>query len=295
VDGSAVKPAGTTYTFSKVTANHTIAVTYKPAPPPPPPGTFTITATAGPGGKISPAGAVKVKSGENLTFTFTPDEGYSIDAAGVDGKPVSMTGATYVFPKVTAPHTITVTFKSDPGNVAAFETIKKEMFDLINKERTTRGLPPYARDPLLDKVAQLHSDTGATRGWRPMGENCTKGNWSGACSHLDWDNRIPEERAAFLKYPVPTRTLNGGCTSSYVGENSFLATGYTPAQIPAIAVAEWMKSPGHRRAILDSPEVNNGDAICPCKNKKVSCKFTKIGVGIARNAEGKWYINTDFV
>jgi uncharacterized protein YkwD len=298
VDGKAITPAGTTYTFSKVAANHTIAVTYKPTPPPPPPppppGTCTITATAGPGGKISPAGAVKVKIGENQTFTFTPDAGYSIDAAAVDGKPVSLTGATYVFPKVSANHTIGVTFKLGPGTGENSETIKNEIIDLINRERTTRGLPPLARDPLLDKVAQLHSDTGAKSGWR-AGDTCAKGNWSGACSHLDWDNRIPEERATFLKYPVPTRTLNGGCTSSYVGENSFQATGYSPSQLPGIAVAAWMKSPGHRRTILDSPEVNNGDTACSCNNKKVACKFTKIGIGISKSAEGKWYINTDFV
>jgi hypothetical protein len=237
-----------------------------------------------------------VKSGASQAFTFTPDAGKAIDTLKVDGKGVTPAGTTYPFSKVTANHTIAVTFKSVSGTGETIETIKKEIIDLINKERTTRGLPPYARDPLLDKVAQYHTDTGATRGWRPMGETCTKGDyWSGACAHLDWDNRTPEERAVFLKYPVPVRTLAGGCPTSYVGENSFLATGYSPAQLPAIAVAEWMKSPGHRRAILDSPEVNNGDAICPCKNKKVSCKFTKIGIGISRNAEGKWYINTDFV
>ena len=155
VDGKPVSLAGATYTFPKVSANHTIAVTFKAAPPPPPPpGTFTITATTGPGGKISPAGAVKVKSGANQAFTFTPDTGKTIDVVTVDGKPVSLNGATFTFPKVTANHTIAVTFKADPGNVTAFETIKKEMIDLINKERTSRGLLPYARDPLLDKVAQ---------------------------------------------------------------------------------------------------------------------------------------------
>ncbi len=229
VDGTAMTPPGTTYTFSKVTANHTIAVTFKPAPPPPPPpGTFTITATAGPGGKISPAGAVKVKSGENQTFTFTPDAGKAVDTLTVDGKGVTPTrddlplqqggrkshhcghlqtgttpaptpgtftitatagtggkisppGAvtvksgenqTFTFApdagKTRYPAwmddgettrndlhlqqgdskpTIAVTFKSGSGTGETIETIKKEIINLINKERTTRGLPPYARDP----------------------------------------------------------------------------------------------------------------------------------------------------
>jgi hypothetical protein len=293
VDGRPASPTGTTFTFTKVTANHTIAVTFKSTgTPPPPQGTFTITATAGPGGKISPAGSVKVQSGNNQVFTFTPDAGYIISGLTVDGKPASPTGTTFTFTKVTANHTIAVTFKKADG--ADIETMKNQTIDLINKERTTRGLPPLVRDAKLDKVAQYHADTGANRGWRE-GSLCTKGTWSGACSHLDWDNRIPEERAILLQYPVPVRTLTGGCTTSYVGENSFEASGYSPAELPKIAVDGWMKSPPHRRTILDSPEKNNGDTACKCNAINVSCKFTKIGIGISKNPEGKWYINTNFV
>jgi uncharacterized protein YkwD len=295
VDGNQVSLTGTAYTFAKVTANHTIAVTFKStATPPPPPETFTITATAAPGGKISPEGSVKVTSGNNQTFTFIPDAGKAVDALRVDGNQVSLTGTTYAFMKVIANHTIAVTFKDAPGNGSDSEKIKNEIFDLINKQRTTLGLPPLVRDPLLDKVAQYHCDTGANRGWRE-GSLCTKGTWSGACSHLDWDNRIPEERAVLLHYPVPVRTLIGGCTTSFVGENSFQASGYSLADLPKLAVDAWMKSPPHRRTILDSPEKNNGDTACKCNNINVSCGFSKIGIGIAKNAAGLWYINTDFV
>lgn len=174
------------------------------------------------------------------------------------------------------------------------EKIKQTIIDLINSERTARGLPPLVRDPGLDKVAQLHSNTGATSGWRE-GSGCTKGNWKGDCAHLDWDNRIPDDRAADLQYPVPKRTLDGGCLSSYVGENSFQATGYSQSAIPKIAVDGWMASPGHKRTILDSPEKNSGDTSCGCNGRQVSCKFTRIGIGIARNSDGKWFINTNFV
>ena len=255
---------------------------------------FTITATAGPGGKISPDGSVKVTSGNDQTFTFIPDAGKAVDTLTVDGKQVSLTGMTYTFTKVTANHTIAVTFKNVPGNGTDSEKIKNEIFDLINKQRTTLGLPPLVRDPHLDKVAQYHCDTGANRGWRE-GSLCTKGTWSGACSHLDWDNRIPEERAVLLNYPVPVRTLTGGCTTSFVGENSFQASGYSLAELPKVAVDAWMKSPPHRRTILDSPEKNNNDTACKCNNINVSCRFSKIGIGIAKNAAGNWYINTDFV
>src|SRR5208337_3439111 len=56
LDGS---PAGaiTSYTFSNVTANHTISATFVSS------GTVTITPTAGTNGAISPATPVKVNSG----------------------------------------------------------------------------------------------------------------------------------------------------------------------------------------------------------------------------------------
>ena len=70
----------------------------------------TITATAGENGSISPNGAVKVKAGENQTFTITPNEGYEIDTLTVDGEAVTAS-TSYTFSKVNDDHTIDVTFK----------------------------------------------------------------------------------------------------------------------------------------------------------------------------------------
>ena len=70
----------------------------------------TITATAEENGSISPNGKVQVKEGENQTFTITPNEGYEIDTLTVDGKAVTAS-TSYTFSKVTAAHTIDVTFK----------------------------------------------------------------------------------------------------------------------------------------------------------------------------------------
>ena len=70
----------------------------------------TITATAEENGSISPNGAVKVKEGENQTFTITPNAGYEIDTLTVDGAAVTAS-TSYTFNKVTAAHTIAVTFK----------------------------------------------------------------------------------------------------------------------------------------------------------------------------------------
>ena len=69
----------------------------------------TITATAGEGGSIDPSGAVQINDGKSKTFTITPDAGRFISDVKVDGNSVG-TPTTYTFSKVTADHTIEVTF-----------------------------------------------------------------------------------------------------------------------------------------------------------------------------------------
>ena len=107
VDGVS-NPAAVTagsYTFSNVTANHTIAATFKVA-------TFVITPTAGAGGTITPGTPQTVNYGGSATFTITPDTGYVIDDVKVDGvsNPAAVTAGSYTFSNVTANHTIAATF-----------------------------------------------------------------------------------------------------------------------------------------------------------------------------------------
>ena len=106
VDGSSVG-AVSTYTFSNVTANHTISASFKADTT-----TYTITASAGTGGTISPAGTVTVNRNANRSFTITPSTGYSIDRVTVDGSSVGAV-STYTFSNVTANHTISASFKAD--------------------------------------------------------------------------------------------------------------------------------------------------------------------------------------
>ena len=91
------------YTFSNVTAPHTIAATFEILK-------YTITPTAGAHGTISPSTPQVVNYGGGVTFTFTPDTGYVVDDVKVDG---ASQGAlpSYTFVNVTADHTIAVTFK----------------------------------------------------------------------------------------------------------------------------------------------------------------------------------------
>ncbi|MEK7399470.1 MAG: hypothetical protein AAB116_21220, partial [Candidatus Poribacteria bacterium] len=80
VDGASVGAVGT-YTFTNVTANHTISASFSI-------NTFTITASAGSNGIITPSGAISVNSGANQAFTITANIGYHITDVLVDGASV---------------------------------------------------------------------------------------------------------------------------------------------------------------------------------------------------------------
>ncbi len=103
--------AVTTYTFSNVTANHTIAASFAI-------NTYTITASAGPNGTISPSGAVTVNYGANQTFNISPAVGFTIANVLVDGVSVGAV-SSYTFTNVTANHTITASFASNTFTITA--------------------------------------------------------------------------------------------------------------------------------------------------------------------------------
>ena len=99
VDG-ADRGAITSYTFSNVTATHTISATFAID-------TYTITASAGANGSISPTNAT-VNYGGSQTFTISPNTGYYADVVvdGVDQGAIT----SYTFNNVTATHAISATF-----------------------------------------------------------------------------------------------------------------------------------------------------------------------------------------
>lgn len=283
-------PAGqvSTYTFPKVIDDHTIAVTFSliPSQTPAPTSVPTTVPTAAPTVTVTPA--------PTSAPTTVPTAAPTAVPTGT-ATPVPTSAPTTVptaAPTTVPTATVTPAPTSPPGD--DFATMEQQIIDLINAERAKRGLTPYSRDSSLDGVAKYHSTTGATKGWKGSGP-CTKGTWSGSCTHMDWDGRIPIDRANLLGYPVPETALDGGCTMVNVGENCFRGKGYSPADLPKIAVDAWMKSKGHRNAILDSPPQDNGDSTCGCNGKRVSCKFTKIGIGVAQSPSGEYFVTTNFV
>lgn len=101
VDGNS-QGAISSYTFTNVTANHTITATFL--------ANYTINASAGANGSISPSGAVPVIQGNNQAFTITPNTGYKISDVTVDS---ASQGAisSYTFTNIQTNHSIAATFQ----------------------------------------------------------------------------------------------------------------------------------------------------------------------------------------
>ena len=109
VDGTSVGTV-TTYTFSNITANHTISATFAANT-----SSYTITASSGANGTVSPAGASSSASGTSRTYTITPNSGYRVASVLVDGTSVGAV-TTYTFSNITANHTISATFAANTSS-----------------------------------------------------------------------------------------------------------------------------------------------------------------------------------
>ena len=93
----------TNYSFSDITADHSISVRFRPT-------TFTVTATSGAGGSISPEGDSNVGYGADQSYTILPEYGYKINNLIVDYQPVNIRSNEFSFRNVTENHTISVNF-----------------------------------------------------------------------------------------------------------------------------------------------------------------------------------------
>ena len=96
-----------------------------------------------------------------------------------------------------------------------------EILELVNYERTSRGLDPLEIDEQLDQAANLHTD------------------------EMIQADRMSHQLSG--EASLGDRVTATGYEWSYVGEN--IAAGYVT---PESVVEGWMGSDGHRENILDS-------------------------------------------
>jgi Tfp pilus tip-associated adhesin PilY1 len=85
-----------------------------------------ITASAGANGTISPSGTTTLNTGDDVTYTITPDPGYIVDVLNVDGVSIGdASGATptytYTFYNVGGSHTINASFVPDDASTTCFD------------------------------------------------------------------------------------------------------------------------------------------------------------------------------
>jgi outer membrane protein assembly factor BamB len=145
VDGLPVG-AVTSYAFTSVADNHTIAASFAVNLP------HTITASAGPHGTITPAGSMLVSDGGSQGFTITPDANYNIKTVVVDGVDVGPL-SSYTFNGVTTDHTITATFGA--------------MVISILTDKNQIRVPPGNTAPLRVKLSdQPSTDVVVTVAWQ---------------------------------------------------------------------------------------------------------------------------------
>ena len=110
VDGISVG-AVPTYTFSNVTAAHSIEAVFAI-------NTYTIASTAGENGSITPSGSMEFNHGSEQIYTITPAEGYHVADVLVDGSSVGAI-TSYAFINVTTAHSIEAAFAINTYEISA--------------------------------------------------------------------------------------------------------------------------------------------------------------------------------
>lgn len=105
VDGVSVG-AVATYSFSNVTANHTLAATFSAS------AGHTISASAGMGGSITPSGSTSVPHGGSKSYSIAATTGFRVAGVTVNGASVGAV-TSYTFSNVTANQSIAARFVSN--------------------------------------------------------------------------------------------------------------------------------------------------------------------------------------
>ncbi|MBQ1654751.1 MAG: choice-of-anchor J domain-containing protein, partial [Bacteroidales bacterium] len=107
VDGQSVGSASS-YSFTNVTANHTISATFVEIPD----NHIVVVVNADTeGGTVNPTGSQSIEQGSDFTFTVTPDACYAIGTVTVNGTAVTLdANNSYTIQNVTEAQEVNVTF-----------------------------------------------------------------------------------------------------------------------------------------------------------------------------------------
>ena len=151
--------------------------------------------------------------------------------------------------------------------------LEQRVHVLVNKERAGRKLAQLQFDDKLAKIARTHSQDMARRNF---------------FDHVNPDGKDPTARGEAAGYTC--EKVSGDFVTVGLAENIFQGNLYSRVRtvgtqktyewnsadaIAGESLAGWMKSPGHRRNILET-------------------NYTKTGIGIAIAADDKVYVTQVF-
>ena len=146
VDGVS-QGAISSYTFSNVTANHTISATFAIR-------NFEIKASAGSGGSVSPTD-VWVPYKTSQTVSITPSSGYKIADMQVDGTSVGAV-SSYTFNNIAANHTVSATFTANTTTASTTAS-----FNITASAGTGGGISPAGTATVSTGGSQTYTITPA--------------------------------------------------------------------------------------------------------------------------------------
>jgi len=148
--------------------------------------------------------------------------------------------------------------------VAALE---QRIYQLVNRERAAKGVPPLQLDAALGRIARAHSADMVRRKY---------------FSHVDPDGDDPSERGRRVGFEC--KRQSGRSTMIGLAENIYQNTSYdrityrngvatyhwnTAEEIAASTVRGWMKSRGHRNNILQLGPTLTGVGVAIAPDNKV--------------------------
>ena len=225
IDGISVGVCSS-YTFTSVTASHTISATFVSTG-------FTITASAGTGGTIAPSGAVKVPIGGNQTFTITPNTGYGIASVTVDTVNQGSINS-YTFTNVQANHTIVAAFTALGRNVPKSDQLLfSTVTESLPSSGSTGNWPIFW--PTGGSLTMIGSPTVDTLGGKKWEHNNRITSYDGFRFGSGSTSPIPVNGVTIIAAVKPTYCSPGGEPRGEVVDifygDLFLAVGHTDGQV----------------------------------------------------------------
>jgi hypothetical protein len=225
VDGatvaSNVPSGGYSYTFSNVTANHTISATFGVR-------SYNIVASAGANGAVSPANAWVVYNSAQ-TVAITPNTGYYVTGLTVDGVAVAP-ATSYTFNNVAASHTLSATFGTTPPvasyTITASAGINGSISPTGTTSLTSGSSKTYTVTPSTGYYVVSVVVDGAT-----VASNVPSGGYSYTFSNVTGNHTISATFGVRSYNIVSTAGTNGTVSpaNTWVVYNSAQTVAITPA------------------------------------------------------------------